>query len=93
MSRIQSNAAGESMPCSQYSFTGGEMERRVMNMNMNRNEYDNQHKNKEMNMHVKMKMKMKMKTNLNNFSPCSIVLRNLRIYRKFSFPADFHICF
>ena len=37
MSRIQSNAARESMPCSQHSFTGEEMERRDMKMKMKMN--------------------------------------------------------
>ena len=37
MSRIQSNAARESLPRSQYSFTGGEMERRDIKMKMKMN--------------------------------------------------------
>ena len=51
MSRIQSNAARESLPRSQHSFTGEEMERRDMKMKMKMN----------MNMNIEMSTIIKIK--------------------------------
>ena len=57
MSRIQSNAARESLPRSQHSFTGEEMERRDMKMKMKMKMKMNMNMNIEMSTIINIKIK------------------------------------